>query len=132
MGFPCQVVFKNGLIYHGDQVIVYKICKSNPGDMSPKVLEEVGNWNHNYFVTSLAAREDTLIVGDAISSVSILKVDGNELRTVARHYGPMWPVAVEAVQNGVIGANVRISCSVLSCDVSDGCGMTVRLQLVHV
>lgn len=59
-------------------------------------------------MTSLAVRGDLVIIGDAISSVSVLRVASNDLETVARHYGPLWPVAVEGARNnGVIGANVR-------------------------
>ena len=78
--------------------------------MSPKVLEEVGNWNHNYFVTHLAFNGEHLFVGDAISSVSALRWndDLQRLETVARDYGPLWPVAIESTQNGVVGANVSL------------------------
>lgn len=58
-------------------------------------------------MTSLAVQGENIIAGDAISSVSVLKVSGTDLQTVARHYGPLWPVTVESVRNsGVIGANV--------------------------
>ncbi|GJE83978.1 DNA damage-binding protein 1 [Phanerochaete sordida] len=69
-------------------------------------LNKVSSWNHNYFVTSLVAKGDRLICGDAISSVSVLEVLNNNLKTVARDYGPVWPVALEATKDGgVIGAN---------------------------
>lgn len=72
-------------------------------------LTRVYRWNHNYFVTNLAVHSDRLIAGDALSSVSVLKLQGKELRTVARDYAPLWPVAVEATRNnGVIGSNVRV------------------------
>lgn len=75
---------------------------------SSVLLTRVSRWNHNYFVTSLVARGDNLITGDAISSVSIVKVKGNDLETVARNYGPLWPIAVAGGRDqGVIGANVR-------------------------
>lgn len=73
------------------------------------ILEKVTEWNHNYFVTSLHAIPGTLelIVGDAISSVTILRKNGNKLETVARDYSPLWPVAVGAMDsNIVLGANV--------------------------
>lgn len=71
------------------------------------MLKKVAAWNHNYFVTSLVAKGNTLIVGDAISSVSMLEVVDHNLRTVARDYGPVWPTAVESTRDGgVIGANV--------------------------
>ena len=70
-------------------------------------LTKVCEWNHNYLVMSLATHGSRLIVGDAISSVSILSFQGETLTTVARDYGPLWPVAVEAWgEEGVVGANV--------------------------
>lgn len=70
-------------------------------------VKRVCRWNHNYFVTSLVAHDDRVIIGDAVSSVSVLKVQGSELRTIARDYAPLWPLTVEAVrENGVIGSNV--------------------------
>ena len=72
-------------------------------------LNKVASWNHNYFVTSLVAKGNRLIVGDAISSVSVLEVQENNLKTVARDYGPVWPIAVEGTKyGGVIGANVGV------------------------
>lgn len=71
-------------------------------------MERLSVWNHNYFVTSLAVRESTVVVGDAISSVTLLNVQDSELKTVARDYGPLWPVAVEMTAGrGVVGADVR-------------------------
>ncbi|KAH9942902.1 CPSF A subunit region-domain-containing protein [Amylocystis lapponica] len=69
-------------------------------------LGKLTDWNHNYFVTSLVARGNTVVVGDAISSVSVLRVVGTQLQTIARDYGPLWPVAVEMMGDGaIIGAN---------------------------
>lgn len=68
-------------------------------------LNRVASWNHNYFVTSLVSQGNRLVVGDAISSVSVLEVQGNNLKTVARDYGPVWPVAIATTKDGVMGAN---------------------------
>ena len=78
-------------------------------------LSKVSEWNHNYIVTSLVYRYGQLVVGDAISSVSVLRLDNREqLRSVARDYAPLWPVAVEGTSRGeIIGANVgasRVAC----------------------
>ncbi|KAJ3557088.1 hypothetical protein NM688_g1656 [Phlebia brevispora] len=101
-------------------VDLYRIVYDGPGtrDMpNPPHLVRVGRWNHNYFVTSLAVRGDNVIVGDAISSVSVVKVEGIEIKTVARHYGPMWPVAVGSVKNnGIIGANA--DCNLFTFSIS--------------
>lgn len=71
-------------------------------------LSRVARWNHNYYVTSLVVNKDRIIIGDAVSSVSVLKVEGQELKTVARDYAPLWPLAIEATRDeGVIGSNVR-------------------------
>lgn len=88
------------------QVVLLKLTKNTDNEY---VLEKVTEWNHNYFVTSLHAVPGTseLIVGDAISSVTILKKNFNRLETVARDYSPLWPVAVEAMdEDTVTGANV--------------------------
>ncbi|KAI0917003.1 hypothetical protein AcV5_007593 [Taiwanofungus camphoratus] len=70
------------------------------------ILNQLALWDRNYFVTSLVSKESTLIVGDPISSVSVLRPVGTVLRTVARDYSPLWPVAIEAIgTSGVIGAN---------------------------
>ena len=59
-------------------------------------------------MTSLAVKGNTIAVGDAISSVSILEVVQGSLRTVARDYGPVWPMAIETTRDGgVIVGNVR-------------------------
>ncbi len=53
---------------------------------------------------------ERLLVGDAISSVSVIRWNDERgrLETVARDYGPLWPVSIEATGNGgIIGANVR-------------------------
>jgi len=74
----------------------------------PKLsLDKVAEWNHNYLVTSLGAAGDHVFAGDQISSVSLLKVLDEKLQTVARDYGPRWPVSIEAIdEKNVIGANV--------------------------
>ncbi|KAF9454820.1 hypothetical protein P691DRAFT_716708 [Macrolepiota fuliginosa MF-IS2] len=69
-------------------------------------LKKVTEWNHNYLVTSLGSVGDHVFAGDQISSVSLLRVGEEKLQTVARDYGPRWPVAVEAIdEKNVIGAN---------------------------
>ena len=76
-------------------------------DSGATSLSRVARWNHNYFVVSLVAKGDRLIVGDGISSVSVLRVKGHNLETLARDYTPLWPQTVEGVKDdGVIGANV--------------------------
>lgn len=70
-------------------------------------LELLSEWNHNYLVTSLASYGDHIVVGDQISSVSLLKVSNAKIQNVARDYGPLWPICVEASnEKNIIGANV--------------------------
>ena len=76
---------------------------------SPSItLESLSEWNHNYMLTSLATYGDHVVAGDQISSVSLLKVSDSTVQNVARDYGPLWPVCVEASDGAnIIGANVR-------------------------
>jgi DNA damage-binding protein 1 len=70
-------------------------------------LERIATWNHNYLVTSLASRADRILVGDAISSISVLRLEDNRLHLVARDYGALWPTSVELMSDStLIGANV--------------------------
>ncbi|KZT11975.1 uncharacterized protein LAESUDRAFT_746751 [Laetiporus sulphureus 93-53] len=84
-------------------VLLFRLERSEASSFQ---LKKIAEWNHNYIVMSLAAKGNKLIVGDAISSVSVLTVIDSQINTVARDYAPLWPVAVEAMgDNGVIGAN---------------------------
>ncbi|KAF8908996.1 CPSF A subunit region-domain-containing protein [Gymnopilus junonius] len=60
-------------------------------------LKRLAEWNHNYMVTSLGSFNDHIAAGDQISSVSLLKVTGDKILSEARDYGPLYPVAVEAL-----------------------------------
>lgn len=93
-------------------MLLFEIRKRQAGDAELLSLRKTAEWNHNHFVTNLVWDGQHLIVGDAISSVSVLNVtqEPAKLESVARDYGPLWPVAVESTGNGVIGANVRIRC----------------------
>ncbi|CAL1713378.1 unnamed protein product [Somion occarium] len=87
-------------------VVLYTLA-TNPVIKPPVIsLHKLHEWNHNYTVISLVAHDDIITIGDAISSVSVLQVSGKEIKSVARDYGPLWPVAVEALPDkGVIGGN---------------------------
>ncbi|OSD07132.1 hypothetical protein PYCCODRAFT_1449240 [Trametes coccinea BRFM310] len=88
-------------------VMLFKIRETAPGETSPLALDKTAEWNHNHFVMNLVWDGQYLLVGDAISSVSVLRVvnDATKLESVARDYGPLWPVAIESTGNGIIGAN---------------------------
>lgn len=94
-------------------------------------LQKVAEWNHNYLVTSLGSAGCYVFGGDQISSVSLLKVEGNRFQTVARDHSPRWPVSVEAIdEKNVIGANVGTPVFVLGSLVdrtTTGC-----IKLVHI
>ncbi|TFK70374.1 hypothetical protein BDN72DRAFT_542903 [Pluteus cervinus] len=79
---------------------------TNVEDSPASKLEPLGEWNHNYIVSSLASFGDSVVLGDQISSVSLLKVQGDKFQNVARDYGPRWPVSVEALDDkNIIAAN---------------------------
>ena len=59
-------------------------------------------------MTSLGSFNDHIAAGDQISSVSLLKVKDDKLISEARDYGPLYPVAVEALSDtNIIASNVR-------------------------
>jgi hypothetical protein len=65
-------------------------------------------WRRSYLVRSLTSFGGSLVLGDAMSSVTVLKVEEQELQIVARDYGPLWPISVHALdQKNIIGSNVR-------------------------
>ncbi|KAI0335819.1 hypothetical protein GY45DRAFT_705258 [Cubamyces sp. BRFM 1775] len=101
-------------------VVIFKIRNTSPGETSPLALDKAAEWNHNYFVTNLVWDGKYLLVGDAISSVSALRVvdDATRIETVARDYGPLWPIAIESTGNGVIGANT--DCNLFSFTLQNG------------
>jgi DNA damage-binding protein 1 len=71
------------------------------------MLERIATWNHNYLVTSLASRGDRILVGDAISSISVLRLEDDRLHLIARDYGALWPTSIELTSDStLIGANV--------------------------
>ncbi|KAF9561348.1 hypothetical protein CPC08DRAFT_689138 [Agrocybe pediades] len=79
-------------------ILLYEFIAASTGE-EPEVarLDKVAEWNHNYLVTSLSSYDNYIAAGDQISSISLLKVDGNRLVSVARDYGPLYPLAVEAL-----------------------------------
>jgi DNA damage-binding protein 1 len=71
------------------------------------IMAKIATWNHNYLVTSLTSRGDIILLGDAISSISMLRLENNRLHLIARDYGALWPTCVELTSNStLIGANV--------------------------
>lgn len=71
-------------------------------------------------VTSLGSFDDSIVAGDQISSVSLLKLVDDRLVSVARDYGPLYPVAVEALnKTTLIAANVSTLCYFVSYRIDD-------------
>ncbi|KAJ6620776.1 CPSF A subunit region-domain-containing protein [Mycena sp. CBHHK59/15] len=61
-------------------------------------LHKVSILNLNYFVTSLVGHQNRLVVGDQISSVSLLEVtEESKLRTLGRDLTPLSPICVQAL-----------------------------------
>ncbi|KAJ3503729.1 hypothetical protein NLJ89_g8306 [Agrocybe chaxingu] len=76
-------------------------------------FKKLAEWNHNYMVTSLSSFADRVVAGDQISSVSLLKVADERLISEARDYGPLYPVAVEALSTkSLICANDTLNITV--------------------
>lgn len=90
-------------------VILYRMQQSEMSsetDLMTFSLTEVLQWNHNYFVTSLVVRDQTILIADAISSVSLLKLQADKITVIAKDYGPLWPVTVDFLSDGgIVGAN---------------------------
>lgn len=60
-------------------------------------------------VTSLGSFEEIIVAGDQISSVSLLKLSDDKLVSIARDYGPLYPISVEALNSTtIIASNVSI------------------------
>lgn len=92
------------------------VFKYESGADNDGALQSVFVWNHDYLVTSLAVHGTRIFDGDAVHSVSALdltRASGQaKLKTVARNYGPLWPVALGAWdKDTVIGSNVCFLCS---------------------
>ncbi|KAF8630852.1 hypothetical protein AX17_005211 [Amanita inopinata Kibby_2008] len=69
-------------------------------------LKHLAAWNHNYIVANLATFGNYILVGDQISSISLVKVIDNTLKSVARDYGPLWPISIDASsETDIIAAN---------------------------
>lgn len=68
-------------------------------------------WAHNYIVSNLVSYADRIFIGDAVSSLSVIRWDEGtqKLYNVARDYAPLWPISIEALSSEkIIGCNVCI------------------------
>ncbi|KAF8895272.1 CPSF A subunit region-domain-containing protein [Infundibulicybe gibba] len=81
-------------------------------------LQQLSEWNHNYLVGSLASCGNRVVVGDHISSVSLLDVSDSKMKSIARDYCPLWPICVEATdEKSLIGANDALNLFTFSLDL---------------
>ena len=73
-------------------------------------------------VTQLAVYNDRLIVGDSMHSVSLISVSADGvMKTIARDFIPLWPMAVEAVdESSIIGANDGLNLFSFSLETHEG------------
>lgn len=66
-------------------------------------------FNHNYVITTLVSRDNQLLVGDVLSSVSLLKLKGSQIEPVAKDHGSLFPACAQLLDNNtIIGGNVRM------------------------
>ncbi|KZT28894.1 hypothetical protein NEOLEDRAFT_1239376 [Neolentinus lepideus HHB14362 ss-1] len=87
-------------------VVLYRLEPSTTGILTHD-LEYVNEWNHDYVLSSIVPGLNGLVISDAISSVSILDVKDSKLQRRAKDYSPLWPVAIQAMDDkSVIAANV--------------------------
>ncbi|KIJ17938.1 hypothetical protein PAXINDRAFT_72888 [Paxillus involutus ATCC 200175] len=83
-------------------VVVYNL----EGTVNDVSMTQAAVFNHNYLITTLVSRGDQLLVGDALTSVSLLKLKGSQIEPVAKDYGSLWPTSAEMFDDDtIIGAN---------------------------
>lgn len=125
----------NGLLAAtvNSDVIIMQMAQDSATTEQKLFLEQEASRSHNYFATSLSVHKDRLILGDRISSVSVLRlseqkgkarrtrdsmdVDGEDsastqrvLKVVARDYSPLLPVCLTGIEDGgVIGADALMN-----------------------
>lgn len=71
----------------------------------------MAKWTHNYIVGNMIARGDRVYIGDTVNSLSVVQWDevNQSLSSVARDYTPLWPAAIEAIENdAILGCDVRL------------------------
>jgi len=71
-------------------------------------LESVAKWTSAYIASSLVSRGNTLLVGDAMRAVAILRWTGAKLETVYHDYASLWMQTIESIdESGVIGSELN-------------------------
>ncbi|KAF8133979.1 CPSF A subunit region-domain-containing protein [Boletus edulis] len=83
-------------------VVVYKIEETE----KQVSMTEASTFNHNYLITTLVSRNDRLLIGDALTSVSLLNLTGSKIEPIAKDYGSLWPTCAELLnENIIVGGN---------------------------
>ncbi|EJU03243.1 hypothetical protein DACRYDRAFT_115454 [Dacryopinax primogenitus] len=71
-------------------------------------IESVAKWSSAYVASSLICRGNTLLVGDAMRAVCILRWTGAKLETLYHDYASLWIQTLESIdEGGVIGAELN-------------------------
>ena len=75
-------------------------------DLSPQGFRII----QQYLATSVVTLGEDVLIGDAMHSVTLLRKDQKELKTVSRCHTALWPVSMEFNgKHDLIIANVSIS-----------------------
>lgn len=81
----------------------------NQGTIS---IKTASSWNHNNILRNMVSLNNTIVVADVISSVSVLKQNASALETITRSYAPLWPIALGmADEENIIACNVGLLCT---------------------
>ena len=79
----------------------------NGDNIRTAALEIAGSWVHNYMITNLLSNKDHIIVGDAISSITVLSFKEYGFKMVVKDYSPLWPISLGLMDDKtILGANV--------------------------
>ena len=89
------------------QVYLYSVVFSGDNQIS---LHKVSVLSNSYLATNVVTLGEDVLIGDAMHSVTLLRKDQKELKTVSRCHTALWPVSMEFNgKHDLIIANVSIS-----------------------
>ena len=71
---------------------MYAITASTDGET---LLHRTAELCNSYIATSIDVRGSEVLVGDALYSVTLLRINGNAIETVSTYHAPLWPVSIE-------------------------------------
>ncbi|KZP01372.1 hypothetical protein CALVIDRAFT_493016 [Calocera viscosa TUFC12733] len=71
-------------------------------------LQPLAKWSSAYIASSLVSRGNTLLVGDAMRAICVLRWTGATLESVHHDYASLWMQTLESIdEGGVIGAELN-------------------------